>query len=123
MGELSQVSIVVAASLGLLYFLVKAAPSIREFFAPTGKPAEERKRTSDRPDICAPCREKVDHVEIGLVEFRKESQHRDENLCNVMGQMRDALLQYLAEERALRNTGTGIPIHTQARGGGGGSRL
>jgi hypothetical protein len=126
MGELSQVtnvSVLAAVAVGLVYFLILLAPKIRVLFSRSnGKPDNPQDSSKQRtlyPDMCVPCRQTVHDTHHEIRELRQESQHRDENLCVIVGEMRDALLKYLGQEEILRQTGHGMRVPPASRGGGG----
>jgi len=126
MGELSQVtnvSVLAAVAVGLVYFLILLAPKIRVLFSRSnGKsdnPQDQARQKTLYPDMCVPCRQTVDRTHNAVRELRTELQHRDENLAAIMGEVRDLLRDYLAEQRILRQTGDGIRVPMASRGGGG----
>ncbi len=115
--EVTNVATLVGILVGLIAALTWAVPKLAAAFKGNGS-GSSAKRSSGGPDPCVPCREKVDHTLLTVRDLRTELQHRDENLAVIVGQMRDALLKYLAQEEVLRQTGDGIPIPRAARGGG-----
>lgn len=126
MGELSQItniSVLAAVAVGLIYFLVLLAPKIRGLLVrANGKsdnPPETAKQRTLYPDMCVPCRQTVHDTHSEVRELRKEAQHRDENVAMILGEVRDLLRDYLAEQRTLRQTGDGLRVPQHSRGGGG----
>ena len=126
MGELSQitnVSVLVAVAVGLVYFLILLAPKIRRLFIPD-KETIVAKRDTPRPDpplpkmypdMCVPCRQSVNETVHAVKELRTESKERDKDVLKVLGEIRD-LLRDLTQ--SMRQTGDGIPLPRAARGGG-----
>lgn len=126
MGELNQItdiSLLAAVAVGLIYFLVLLAPKIRRLFIPD-KESSVAKRDTPRPDpplpkmypdMCAPCRQQVADTRHEVKELRTESKERDRELLSVLRELRDVLLRL---DDGMRRTGDGIPLPRAARGGG-----
>ncbi len=130
MGELSQitnVSVLVAVAVGLVYFLFLLAPKIRRLFIPD-KESSVAKRDTPRPDpphpkmypdMCVPCRQSVGETLHAVRELRNESKERDKELMQVLRELRD-VLRDLALATNLRQTSDGMPTPRGGYHGGGG---
>lgn len=125
MGELSQitnVSVLAAVAIGLIYFLVLLAPKVRALFVPVknGNGSEVQKveaavrAKTMYPDMCVPCRQTVDRTNMEVREHRKESKERDNQILEVLGEIRDIVRDAAAD---IRRTGDGIRVPPAGRPG------
>ena len=126
MAELSQVtnvSVLVGIIVGIVLGLVWVVPKVSGLFKspPNGKngsgPQEVKALRSIGPDPCHTCRTEVHDLLHVMNEHRTEERLAKERLAqsydhlsDVMGEVRDSIRDWLAEQRGMRQTGDGLRI-------------
>ncbi len=134
MAELSQVtnvSVLVGIIVGIVLGLVWVVPKVSGLFKPpNGKngsgPPEVKTLRSIGPDPCQTCRTDVHDLLHVMQEHRTEERLAKERLAqsydhlsDVMGEVRDSIRDWLAEQRGMRQTGDGLRIPRVGPGGQG----